>query len=86
MKHTRDLLNLDADAFLHQSLSSPCASTIAKAGGIWIEDTAGRRYMDFHGNSVHHLGYAHPRIVAAIKDQLDQLSFSPRRFLEAPSV
>ena len=58
---TRDLLERDADAFLHQSLSSPCVSTIAKAEGIWIEDTAGRRFMDFHGNSVHHIGYGHPR-------------------------
>ena len=48
---TGDLLKRDADAFLHQALSSPCVSTIAKAEGIWIEDTAGRRYMDFHGNS-----------------------------------
>lgn len=77
---TRALLDRDADAFLHQSLSSPCVSTIAKAEGIWIEDTAGRRYMDFHGNSVHHIGYGHPRLLAAIKDQLDALSFSPRRF------
>ncbi|MGB5871440.1 MAG: aspartate aminotransferase family protein [Albidovulum sp.] len=83
---TRDLLSRDADAFLHQSLSSPCVTTIAKASGIWIEDTAGRRYMDFHGNSVHHIGYGHPRLVAAIKDQLDQLSFSPRRFTNEPAV
>jgi 4-aminobutyrate aminotransferase len=83
---TRDLLKRDADAFLHQSLSSPCVSTIAKAEGIWIEDTAGRRYMDFHGNSVHHIGYGHPRLVAAIKDQLDQLCFAPRRFTNEPAV
>ncbi|TCO74071.1 (R)-1-hydroxy-2-aminoethylphosphonate ammonia-lyase [Rhodovulum euryhalinum] len=83
---TRGLLARDADAFLHQSLSSPCVSTIAKAEGIWIEDTAGRRYMDFHGNSVHHIGYGHPRLVAAIKDQLDQLSFSPRRFTNEVAV
>ena len=83
---TRDLLRRDADAFLHQSLSSPCVSTIAKAEGIWIEDTAGRRYMDFHGNSVHHIGYGHPRLVAAIKAQLDALPFSPRRFTNEVSV
>jgi 4-aminobutyrate aminotransferase len=83
---TAELLRRDADAFLHQSLSSPCVSTIAKAEGIWIEDTAGRRYMDFHGNSVHHIGYAHPRLVAAIKDQLDTLSFAPRRFACEPAV
>jgi 4-aminobutyrate aminotransferase len=83
---TRDLLARDADAFMHQSLSSPCVSTIAKAEGIWIEDTAGRRYMDFHGNSVHHIGYGHPRLIAAIKDQLDQLPFAPRRFTNEPAV
>ena len=80
------LLKRDADAFLHQSLSSPCVATIAKAEGIWIEDVAGRRFMDFHGNSVHHVGYGHPRLIAAIKDQLDQLSFSPRRFTNDVSV
>ena len=42
--------------------------------------------MDFHGNSAHHIGYAHPRLVAAIKDQLDQLSFAPRRFANEPAV
>ena len=80
------LLRRDADAFMHQSLSSPCVNTIAKAEGIWIEDIDGRRYMDFHGNSVHHIGYAHPRLVAAIKQQLDDLSFSPRRFTNEVSV
>lgn len=83
---TRALLKRDADAFLHQSLSSPCVSTIAKAEGIWIEDTAGRRFMDFHGNSVHHIGYGHPRLVAAIKAQLDDLPFAPRRFTNEPAV
>ncbi|WP_298855889.1 aspartate aminotransferase family protein [uncultured Ruegeria sp.] len=80
------LLKRDADVFLHQSLSSPCVSTIAKAEGIWIEDMDGRRYMDFHGNSVHHIGYGHPRLVQAIKDQLDDLPFAPRRFTNEPAV
>lgn len=82
----RGLLDRDAAAFMHQSLSSPCLSTIAKAEGIWIEDTAGRRFMDFHGNSVHHLGYGHPKLVAAIKKQLDDLCFAPRRFTCEPAV
>ncbi|MDE3240965.1 MAG: aspartate aminotransferase family protein [Paracoccaceae bacterium] len=81
-----NLLRRDGAAFLHQSLSSPCVATIAKAEGIWIEDLAGRRYMDFHGNSVHHIGYGHPRLITAIKDQLDQLSFAPRRFTCEPAV
>lgn len=83
---TRALLARDADAFLHQALSSPCVSTIKRAEGIWIEDTAGRRYMDFHGNSVHHIGYGHPRLIAAVTAQMHALPFSPRRFTNEVSV
>jgi 4-aminobutyrate aminotransferase len=83
---TRSLLARDSAAFLRQSVSTPCLSAIAKAEGIWIEDTAGQRYMDFHGNNVHHVGYAHPHVVAAIKTQLDTLSFAPRRFASERAV
>lgn len=83
---TRALLARDSAAFLHQSVSTPCLNGIAKAEGIWIEDTAGRRYMDFHGNNVHHVGYAHPGVLAAIKAQLDALSFAPRRFANERAV
>jgi 4-aminobutyrate aminotransferase len=71
---THALLARDRAAFVHQSVSTPCLDAIAKAEGIWIEDIAGRRYMDFHGNNVHHVGYAHPHVLAAIKQQLDALS------------
>lgn len=83
---TRGLLSRDSAAFLHQSVSTPCLNGIARAEGIWIEDTAGRRYMDFHGNNVHHVGYAHPKVIAAIKTQLDTLSFAPRRFANDRAV
>ena len=36
--------------------------------------------MDFHGNSVHQVGHGHPHVVAAAKQALDTLPFSPRRF------
>jgi 4-aminobutyrate aminotransferase len=83
---TRTLLARDNAAFLHQSVSTPCLTAIAKAEGLWIEDTAGRRYMDFHGNNVHHVGYAHPHVLGAIKAQLDTLSFAPRRFASQRAV
>lgn len=83
---TEPLVARDTEIFLHQSLSTPVLSAVAKAEGIWIEDPDGNRYMDFHGNSVHHIGYGHPRLVAAIKKQLDELSFSPRRFTNHISV
>jgi 4-aminobutyrate aminotransferase len=83
---TGKLLADDARHFLHQTLSTPCLSVIRKAEGIWIEDTAGRRYMDFHGNNVHHIGYGHPHLIAALKRQLDELPFTPRRFTNAPAI
>ncbi len=84
--HTDALLEADTRHFLHQSVSTPCLSAVRRAEGIWIEDLAGRRFMDFHGNSVHHIGYGHPRLIAAIKDQLDDLSFAPRRYTCEPAV
>jgi (R)-1-hydroxy-2-aminoethylphosphonate ammonia-lyase len=83
---TDALLAEDARHFLHQSVSTPCLSAVRKAEGIWIEDLAGRRFMDFHGNSAHHIGYGHPRLIAAIKAQLDDLSFAPRRYTCEPAV
>ena len=40
--------------------------------GIYIEDLQGRRYMDFHGNNVHQVGFSNPDVIAAIKKQLDE--------------
>ena len=67
-------------------MSTPCLNTIAKAEGIYIEDMAGRRYMDFHGNNVHHIGYGHPRLKQAIAEQMDALPFAPRRYTCEPAV
>ncbi|MFM9849047.1 MAG: aspartate aminotransferase family protein [Hyphomicrobiaceae bacterium] len=83
---TRALLAADEQHFLRQSVSTPCLNAIAKAEGIWIEDLAGRRYMDFHGNNVHHIGYGHPRLKHAIAEQMDALPFAPRRYACAPAI
>ncbi|MCC7218195.1 MAG: aspartate aminotransferase family protein [Burkholderiales bacterium] len=82
----RALLDRDAAAYLHQSLSTPCLDALVEAEGIWLTDADGRRYMDFHGNNVHQVGYRHPRVIAAIKRQLDTLPFSPRRYTNAAAV
>jgi 4-aminobutyrate aminotransferase len=83
---TRELLADDAKYFLHQSLSTPCFNALASASGIWLQDVEGRRYMDFHGNSVHQVGHGHPRVVQAVKAALDTLPFSPRRFTNDAAV
>jgi len=82
----RTLLADDETYFLRQSVSTPCLNAIVKAEGLFIEDTGGRRYMDFHGNNVHHIGYGHPRLKRAITEQMDALPFAPRRYTNGPAV
>lgn len=83
---TRALLEEDARWFLHQSLSTPCLNVLQGASGARIEDADGRQILDFHGNNVHQVGFGHPRVVAAIKRQLDQLSFCTRRYTCEPAI
>ena len=83
---TRELLDEDARYFLHQALSTPCLNVLTGCDGIHLEDTQGRRIMDFHGNSVHQVGFGHPRVVAAIKAQLDTLPFCTRRYTNVPAI
>ena len=85
-ERTRAVLAQDARWFLHQSLSTPCLNALARAEGAWIEDVEGRRYLDFHGNNVHQVGFGHPRVVAAVKAQLDALPFCPRRYTCEPAI
>ena len=79
-ENSKELLAEDAKYFLHQALSTPCLDSIVNVDGIYITDEDGRKFMDFHGNSVHQLGYNHPYLIDALKKQLDVLSFSPRRY------
>lgn len=83
---TRARLAEDASHFLHQSLSTPCLNVLKKAEGASIEDLEGRRYLDFHGNNVHQVGFSHPRVIEAIKRQLDDLSFCTRRYTCEPAI
>jgi 4-aminobutyrate aminotransferase len=83
---SRALLEEDARYFLHQSLSTPCLNAMYACGGIYIEDAQGRRYMDFHGNNVHQVGFGNPEVIDAIKRQLDKLSFCTRRYTNRTAV
>jgi 4-aminobutyrate aminotransferase len=80
------LAHRDAEVFIHQSGSSPHVRGLRSAKGIWLEDVDGNRYIDLHGNTAHHIGYGHPRLIAAMKAQLDELPFCPRRYTNEPAV
>lgn len=80
------LAERDAAVFLAQRGSTPVGRALVRAEGCWIEDDEGRRVLDFHGNTCHNLGHAHPAVVAAVHAQLDTLCFVPRRFTAEPAV
>ncbi|CAH6794564.1 Aspartate aminotransferase family protein [Vibrio chagasii] len=83
---TQAMLKRDSDVFLHQAMSTPCLDTLEAAEGIYIQDATGKKYMDFHGNNVHQLGYGYPHIINKVTQQMASLPFSPRRFTNETAV
>ncbi len=83
---TRQWLEEDARYFLHQSLSTPCLDVLTGSAGAAVETLQGRRMLDFHGNSVHQVGYANPRVIEAITRQMATLPFCPRRYTNLPAI
>ncbi|GBK98145.1 aminotransferase in phosphonate-related cluster [Vibrio harveyi] len=85
-KRTQALLKRDSQVFLHQAMSTPCLDTLEAAEGIYIQDATGKKYMDFHGNNVHQLGYGHPHVINRVQEQIAKLPFSPRRFTNETAI
>ncbi|MFZ3512921.1 aspartate aminotransferase family protein [Vibrio harveyi] len=85
-ERTQALLKRDSEVFLHQAMSTPCLDTLEAAEGIYIQDATGKKYMDFHGNNVHQLGYGHPHVIKRVQEQIAKLPFSPRRFTNETAV
>jgi 4-aminobutyrate aminotransferase len=67
-------------------MSTPCLNALQAAEGAWLTDLAGRRILDFHGNSLHQVGHGHPRVMQAMQEALATLPFSPRRYTHAAAV
>jgi len=58
---------------LAQTSETPLALEIEKAEGVYLKDTSGKQYIDLiSGISVSNVGHRHPKVVSAIKDQLDK--------------
>ncbi|WP_063344079.1 aspartate aminotransferase family protein [Vibrio jasicida] len=85
-ERTQALLKRDSEVFLHQAMSTPCLDTLEAAEGIYIQDATGKKYMDFHGNNVHQLGYGHPHVIKRVQKQIAKLPFSPRRFTNETAI
>ena len=50
---------------------------MVSASGAWMEARDGRRYLDFY-NNVPSVGHSHPRVVAAVADQIGRLNTNTR--------
>lgn len=85
-RETANWLARDEAVFLHQSLSTPCLDLLESAAGSKLQNLQNKSYVDFHGNSVHQVGFGHPRVTEAIQRQLESLPFCPRRFTNKPAI
>jgi acetylornithine/succinyldiaminopimelate/putrescine aminotransferase len=69
-------MDYSAETFLNhlaQTTSSPFLITIERAEGIYLYSPDGKRYTDLiSGISVSNIGHRHPKVIRAIKDQLDK--------------
>ncbi len=84
---TKHWIKEDAKFFLHQALSTPVMNVLSKTSAAYIEDLNGKKYLDLHGNGVHNAGFNNPKVVAAVKAQMDaSLSFTPRRYTNLPAI
>ncbi len=59
----------------------PLPIVISKAEGVWVWDTDGNRYLDMLSSySALNQGHRHPKIIAAMKEQLDKVTLTSRAF------
>ncbi|MCP9211565.1 ornithine--oxo-acid transaminase [Streptomyces cucumeris] len=59
----------------------PLPVVVASGEGAWLTDVDGRRYLDLlSGYSALNFGHRHPRLIAAAKEQLDQITLTSRAF------
>ena len=69
-------MNFDADIFRHriaQTSPFPFGISIERAEGTCLYSPEGKRYLDMiSGIGVTNIGHRHPRVVKAIKDQVDK--------------
>jgi len=72
-----------------QTSSAPLALEIVKADGTLLYDANGKEYIDLIGGiSVANVGHRHPKVIQAIKDQLDAYLHVMvyGEFIETPQV
>lgn len=80
------VLQRDIRITTHQANCRPALLAIRRCHGLFVEDFSGRRYLDLHGNNCHHIGYRHPQLMAALADQMSELTCNVRGFTNGAFV
>ncbi|WP_040664523.1 aspartate aminotransferase family protein [Nafulsella turpanensis] len=74
---------------LAQTSDFPLLLEVEKAEGVYVYDTKGKAYIDLiSGIGVSNVGHRHPKVIAAIKEQLDKYLHVMvyGEFVQAPQV
>lgn len=67
----------------HKSISSDYATIEWKDNGAGFTDLQGRKYIDcLGGYGVYNLGHRHPRVIAAVKNQLERQALHSQELLD----
>lgn len=72
-----------------QTSDFPLSLEITSAEGVYMVDASGKKYFDLiSGIGVSSLGHRHPRVIAAIKDQLDHYThlMAYGEFIQSPQI
>jgi ornithine--oxo-acid transaminase len=76
---TKDYIDLDERYGAHNY--HPLPVVLSKAKGVKVIDPEGKEYFDFlSAYSAVNQGHLHPKIVKAVKDQLDRVTLTSRAF------
>lgn len=79
MSTTENIINLTEQYSAHNY--KPLPVVLSRGEGVWVEDPEGNRYMDMlSAYSALSFGHRHPRIVNALKAQVDQIAVTSRAF------
>jgi 4-aminobutyrate aminotransferase len=81
---TRAMLDADRRASLAETPDR--LDVIERAHGALLVDRDGREILDFDGAGTHSVGYGHPRVIAAVTEQIEALSFSPPGYTNPPAI
>lgn len=88
-EYERTKLNQDVTGYTKYLSKNtvPLGLPLVKGKGVVVTDINGKEYLDFTSQTLNmNLGHGHPRIVNAVKSQLESIYYASSRFLHIPAL